>query len=42
MKPVFGLFLITGEWYWEVVLESGMDVILIVRALSHSDYAPGS
>ena len=24
MKPVFGLFLITGEWYWEVVFESGI------------------
>ena len=40
--PVFALFLITGEWYWEVVFESGIDVILILRALSHSDYAPGS
>ena len=22
--PVFDLFLITGEWYWEVVFESGI------------------
>ena len=40
--PVFDLFLITGEWYLEVVFESGIYVILILRAVSHSDYAPGS
>ena len=39
MIPVFDVFLITGEWYWEVVFESGIGVILILRALSRSDFA---
>ena len=34
------LFLITGEWYWEIVFESGIAVILILGALSHSDFGP--
>jgi hypothetical protein len=40
MIPVFAFFLITGKWYWEVVCESGMEHILILRIHSHFDSAP--
>ena len=40
MIPVFHYFLITGKWYWEVVCESGMEHILILRIHSHFDSAP--